>query len=813
MKIDRRRFIGFSIGAAAGTTLGLSGGRLFTKAMAAQDLPFYPPKGPETFALSVCAMCSGGCGVRVRRIGDRAVKLEGNPLHPINGGRLCPKGQAALQSLYHPDRIPGPLHRVGPRGSLASFERVSWDRALDEIAARLRSLRARSVPESLVLVRGNPTGIGGRMAARFVGAFGSPNDVVLDAGDSAAIAAMRRTQGIGQAPAYDLASADYVLSLGSALLEASGSPVHMTRAYGQFRQGRTGRRGKLVHVGPRLSITAASADEWIAVRPGTEGVFALGVAGALVAEGLYNREFVLERSRGFEDARNQDGSARPGLRTTLARDYGLERVAAETGVPVDLILRIAREFAAAPRSLAIGPRKGPSLPGRVFDHLAAQTLNALAGAIDAPGGVLLCEEVPLPSWPAFPKDAIAEAGRRRPRLDAAGGRELPPTGSHGEQLADAILAKTPYPAEALFLLGADPAFASAAPERFAAALERVPLVVSFSGMPDDSALLSDWILPESHFLERWDLWTTPPGVAYPLVSLAQPVLPHPIHDVRSASAVFLALARRVGPEVAAAFPWKDESALLRAEIDGLYQARRGALMGTPFDEAWARMMEGAGWWAPGYSSADELWKRAQESGGWWDPFYDHADWKRVLQTESGRLEFHAELLAADPRRAGGGAIESESTRASEDGADQKLALLLFEPLAIAGGNGAELPFLQRILDPGEEEGWETWVELHPETAGRLHVRDRAGVRVQSGQGAIAARARVTARVVPGTAAIPVGLGKRGGGRWAAGVGANPLRLLIPSRDPLSGVPDREATIVQVVVDGRNVEARPTKRRA
>ena len=204
------------------------------------------------------------------------------------------------------------------------------------------------------------------------------------------------------------------------MLEASSSPVHMTRAYGQFRQGRTGRRGKLVQVEPRLSITASSADEWIPVRPGTEGVFALGVAGVLVSEGLYDREFVLERTPG---SRTRRAPARPanGLRSLLARHYSLERVAAETGVSVDVILRIAREFAGARSGLAIGPRKGPLLPGQLFDHLAAHVLNALAGNVDGPGGVLVPEEAPLAAWPELPPDAIAKEGRGRPRLDAAGG--------------------------------------------------------------------------------------------------------------------------------------------------------------------------------------------------------------------------------------------------------------------------------------------------------------------------------------------------------------------------------------------------------
>ena len=746
--IERRRFIGLAIGAAAGTAFGIPAGRLFSGILGSAESTLYPPKGPERFALSVCALCPGGCGVRVRKIGERAVKLDGNPLHPVNSGRLCPKGQAALQSLYHPDRIPGPMKRVGPRGSFRSFERTSWETALGAIATRLVSLRDRRRPESLVLLRSGMGGIGVRVAQRFLASFGSPNDVALDRGEEAASLALYLSQGVRATPAYDLQSTDYVLSLGAALLEASSSPVHAARAYGEFRQGRTGRRGKLVQVAPRLSTTAASADEWIAVRPGTEGIFALGVAGVIVAEGLYDKEFVLERTAGFEQAR--DG--RPSLRSLLEQHYGLERVALETGVSVNVILRIAREFAAARGRLAVGPRRGPLLPGRLFDHLAAQVLNALTGSVDTPGGVLVPEEVPLAPWPSLPRDPIAAAGRAKPRLDDAGtGPSL--VASDPERLAEAILQGVPYPVDVLMLAGTDPIYASAAPARLRAALERVPLVVSFGSVVDDSALQADWILPDAHFLEHWDLHTSPPGVPFPVASLAQPALAKPLHDVRPVAEVLFDLAARIGPEMMASLPWKDLRTLIRAETDGLHRARRGAVMGGPFDEAWVRMMEGAGWWAPGYQSADELWKKAMETGGWWDPFYDHGDWKRVLATASGRFDFRTDLLSRVAR-------ETPVTAPGErTEAGNALALYLFEPLPIAGGAGAELPFLQGILDPGHEERWETWAEINPESAARFGIGDRTFIRVTSPQGAITARARVTPRVVPGVARGPTRSGQ------------------------------------------------------
>lgn len=791
MKMERRRFMGLMLGATSGAAVGLSTGNLLARTFATADSPYDPPGGVEEFRLSVCSLCPGGCGVRVRCIGGRPVKVDGNPRHPVSAGRLCPKGLAALQALYHPDRIPGPMRRKGPRGSLGSFEKRTWEEAFAEIGGRLRALRDQGKPESVALLRAGAVGLGARVGSRFLAAFGSPNEVRLDRGDAASSIALRLTQGVQGVPVYDLPATDYVLSLGSGLLEASGSPVASARAFGEFRQVRTGRRGKFVQVESRLSLTGAAADEWIAVKPGTEGIFALGVASVLVKEDLLDWDFIAEHASGFESG----GKARPGLRTLLERDFGLERVAAETGVPVNVILRVARELHAARASLVVGPRRGPLLPGSVFDHLAAQALNGLLGNLDKEGGLLVAEATPLPPWPDLPTRGPGAEGRKRARLDGAGKDSGKLVDSDPEALAEAILLKQPYPVELLILHDADPLHASAAPRRFAQALEGVPLTVSISAFPSESALQADWILPEAHFLERWDLHTTPPGLSFPLASVAKPVLEQPLVDARSSADIFLELARRVGGGVASAFPAPDPPALIRHGLDGLFAAQRGAIMGTAFDEAWVRMMEGAGWWAPGYRTAEELWQGALEHGGWWDPFYDHGDWSRVLKTPSGKFEFRAELLEGIAKeRAQQGKAEKK------DGAE--LPLLLFEPLSVAGGFGAELPFLPGLLDPGHEERWETWAEFHPETAKVHSLRDKGWARISSPNGSIVARVVVTGRVVPGAVAIPAGLGKRGGGRWARDLGANPFQLLSGARDPLSGLPDFQGTRVQIMVAQR-----------
>ncbi|HEY0593714.1 MAG TPA: molybdopterin-dependent oxidoreductase [Thermoanaerobaculia bacterium] len=772
MKIGRRRFVGFVAGAAAGAVAGFPAGRELEAILASAESPFFPPRGPESAAASVCTLCPAGCGVRARRIGDRIVKLEGNPLHPISRGRLCVKGQAALQALNHPDRVRTPLRRVGPRGSIDAFRRATWDEALGDLSARLAALREQNRSEALVLARGGDRSLDLRIARRFVAAFGSPNDICFERGDDAAAMALLLTQGTRAVPAIDLRNADYVLSIGSELLDASPSPVYLTSAYGDFRQTRTATRGKLVHVDPRLSVTGSSADEWIPIRPGMHAIFALGVASCMVAEGLYDREFVAARSTGFED---EGGS---GLAALLRDRYRLEDVAAETGVSVSVILRVAREFARSKRSIAVGPRKGPLLPGSLFDHLATHVLNALVGNIDEPGGVLLPEPAPLASLGRVPAP-------RRPRLDAVDAESL--LQSDPERLAEALLSRRPYPADVLIVAGADPLFASAAPDRFAAALERVACTATFAGIPNDTALHSDWILPEAHFLERWELHANSPAAPFPVASLASPATTLPDGGARAIGEVFLDLAKRCGLD--GAFPGDDCESIARAELDGIFDAHRGAIVGTEFDEAWVRMMETAGWWAPGYRTADELWARAADSGGWWDPFYDHGDWDRVLCAGSSRFDFRPDLL----RDLG------EEQRPFVEESSRSLALLLFEPLAVSGGSGAELPFLESLLDPGHPDRWGTWGEINPETARRLGVRSGDTIRVSTGEAAVAVRAMVTERVVPDLIAIPLGLGKRGGGRWAARVGENPLRLVGREREAVSRLPRLEASVQISVV--------------
>ncbi|MFQ5893821.1 MAG: molybdopterin-dependent oxidoreductase, partial [Nitrospinota bacterium] len=219
MDLSRRRFLHILGGSAVGlTATGL--GRRTAPAPAAQDeeewvrpRDRWSPK-EERWVTSVCQQCPGGCGIRVRLIDGYAVKIEGNPLHPLSRGRLCPKGQSGLHVLYDPDRITGPMKRAGARGE-DRWEPISWEEAIELVAGRLKRLRAEGRPEQLLALSGQVRGTVPELLERLCRTVGSPNFVTNEAHGSGASALVNAlTTGVEEPLAYDLEQSRCILSFG-----------------------------------------------------------------------------------------------------------------------------------------------------------------------------------------------------------------------------------------------------------------------------------------------------------------------------------------------------------------------------------------------------------------------------------------------------------------------------------------------------------------------------------------------------------------------------------------------------------------------
>ncbi len=431
MKLSRREFVG--LGLAAGAAGACSGCRpVFVTQLLGRAGTGKRPTGPIRWVNSACLQCRAGCGIRVKTIAGNAIKIEGNPLHPINHGRLCPKGQAGLQVLYDPDRLQGPMKRAGERGA-GKWQSISWEEAIAEVARRLAQIRQAEGPQTVAIVGGHDRGQTRDLLSRFARSYGTPNDIDGEpTGSAQRRLAHYLTQGVRNDLAYDWEHANYVISFGASLIESFQPTVFLQRMVAQMRRGRPGNRGKIVTVDPRLSVTASKSDEWIPIRPGTDGALALGMASVIVRKGLHDKRFLEEHTIGFE-----------AWKKSVLDGVSLGVIAAETGIPEATIERLGQEFAEKRPSFAVAGGGAGKHSNGLYNLMAIHCLNALVGNIDAPGGVSVQEYPSFTAWPAVNPDEIASRGLLKPRLDGAGTSRFPLAESVPSAFLEAIRTEDP----------------------------------------------------------------------------------------------------------------------------------------------------------------------------------------------------------------------------------------------------------------------------------------------------------------------------------------------------------------------------------
>lgn len=737
------------------------------------------PRGHEATVTTICGQCAAGCSIDVRVARGRAVRISGHEAFPINDGGVGPKGQTGAELLYHPDRLRHPLRRAGPRGS-GRWVPATWDEALAAIGGELAALVEAGDTKSLLLLCGQARGPMRQLFERFARAFGTPNLVDhRSMTDGALHLAQQAMLGVDEVPAWDWPRARYVLGLGSSHLESWCQTMHIMRAASALRRGLPGRRVKFVQFSARHSTTSMKADEWFPVEPGTHAALALGLANVLVREQRYDAAFVAQHCFGFEDWEDAAGVAHRGYKAVVLEEGELAKVAAVTGVPAKTIERVARELVDFQPAIVVGDATVGQSSNGLYTAMAVHALNALLGNVGREGGMLVPEPVPLKPWPAPVLSEVARAGLAAPRLDGAGTAACPLGDGAIHALPAALAAGQPYAAKAAFLYYSNPSFAKPGGRAWAEALAKVPLVVSFSPLPDESTLLADWVLPDHVYLERFDLVEAAPSLGPPVLGLRQPAVPA-LADTRHTGDVLLGLAKVIGGTVAEAFPWDSYRASLEARLEGLVG------------------VEGANVEA---DDAEGVLEAMRESGGWWKkaPAFRRSG----FATPSGKFEFYSQHLAAKLSAAGVDSdvalnalgVEArgdrlclphyEPPRAVGAVAEYPFLLLPYRAVNYAEGGVrhlkrlAELPLLGVTMSP-----WRERVELAPDDAAALGVKTGDEVEVETPAGARALFVHVRPTVRPGTLGLPLGLGA-----WPPTPGApsGGWALLSPqAKDGLSG---------------------------
>ncbi|MFZ2630675.1 MAG: menaquinone reductase molybdopterin-binding-like subunit QrcB [Desulfosalsimonadaceae bacterium] len=750
MKIDRRSFLTYTtaavLGGAAGTMLTPAPWKLMDDAAIwTQNWPWtpVPETGPVTYKKSTCTLCPGGCGINVRFVGSRPVKIEGLKDHPVNKGALCPMGLSGLQYVYGPDRVRSPLKRKGKRGE-GKWEKITWDEALAAVAEKLASLRQSENPQSVACITGREQGTLSSLIGRFLTVYGSPNLIPQATAQDAGVQAVFLTQGKIGTPGFDIENADFILSFGSGILDGWGSPARMSRLYGTRNPAQ-----KFIQIEPRLSNTAAGANRWIGINPGTEGALALGLAHVIIKESLYSKNFIEKFTFGFNDWTDAAGVAHTGF-ATMADAYAPEKVSRITGIPKALIEALAREFAGSSRPLAINGRGQGSLPGSIDETLAVHSLNALTGNINQIGGLSVIPEPTYAKWPDLAMDATASKGMQQPRFDGAGSESFPNSRSLLNRVPGLINGATgDSPIQALLVVEANPMYTLPDTAATRKAFDRIPFIVSFSCYMDETAAYADYILPNHSPFERYQDVPTPAGMSHQAISLATPVI-EPRYDTKHTGDAFIRIAKTLGGFIGEAFPWDDYAAFLE---DTLH-------------DQWDGLKE---------KGVVEIASDPAASEGF------------SFNTASAKYEFYPAA------RAGIGKKDTDVlpayTPAAIEGDEKRFSLLLipYDSMRLAGDQTANSPFMTKTVDDTVLKKQMVLVEINPTTGKKLNLKEGDTAQLVTPRGKAEVIIHLYEGIMPGLIAMPRGLGHTAYSEYLADKGANINALMGPVEDPASGL--------------------------
>ena len=440
---------------------------------------------------SICFECHSRCGVLLEVKDGKLAGVKGDKTHPHSHGYICPKGRAAREIIYHPERITKPLLRVGKKGA-GRFEETSWDHALSVIAEKFLGAREKWGAESVVLGSGTTRGMAPYLN-RFLSVFGSPTFMApSNMSGGPTIVGSAATAG------FALVDPDYEKTACMVLWahnpEASWPGLYMHHIRTGLKNG-----AKLIVVDPRGTNLAKKADHWLQIRPGTDVALALCMINYIIENNLYDKAFVENWTAGFD--RFKDHVA----------DFTVEKCSEITWIPEKQIEAAARTFATA-ESACIGPgMAGVCQANDAFDLSRALTsLSAITGNLEVAGGNLNC--VPPtrrrscygPDYSAY-NNLPEEQAKKKLGLDTYPLLAFIPIPSPPQAVWPAILDEKPYPVKALGLFANNSVCAYPNSKRVVQVLEKLDFLLSVDYFHTPTTAFADVILPPAHWTERDDV--------------------------------------------------------------------------------------------------------------------------------------------------------------------------------------------------------------------------------------------------------------------------------------------------------------------
>ena len=724
--------------------------------------------------VTFCRICEPLCGMVATVENGRLAQLRPDRDHPLSRGYACPKGIAMADVQNDPDRVTHPLKRVGGPGE---FERVTWEEAMSDIAARMRRIVAERGPEAVGWYMGNPGAFSYShtlWAKGFLDGLGSPHYYSAGSQDvNNRFAASALLYGSPLlVPIPDLKRTDFLFVVGANPLVSHGSVLSAPRVREQLNAV-IDRGGRVVVVDPRRSETARQY-EHVAIRPDTDAWMLLSMLHVIFAEGLVDRAFVERSVRGADALAQQ------------VQRFDPERSAAVTGVPAETVRELARAFALAPSAAAYG-RTGSCL-GR-FGTLVAyllDALNAVTGNLDRPGGAVFGRP-PVALDDIGEKAGLATYGKEHSRIggfpDVIG--NLPAT-----LIPQEITTPGKRQIRAFFVSAGNPVLSVPNGAAIEAAFEELDLLVSLDFYVSDTSRHADYVLPATTFLEREDVPVAFMGFfSTPFIQVTEAVVP-PRGEARQEWRIIDDLSRRIGIA-----PYSLKALRTLARLGYRISPRR----------------------------LIDVVLRTGPAGDWFGLRRSGLSLAKVARSPHGIVL--GDHIATD--------VLGDRVRHSDRRVHVGDAAALGEVDRLESSNGAAPQYPLSLIGLRELRSHNSWMHnspmlmrggrthalrIHPDDAAEAGIADGEQARITSASGAVEAPVTLTDEMTPGTVALPHGWGHRGGWRVANEAGGANVNQLAPS-DPehlerlagmahLNGIPVRVEAVAAPVDSTAGAEPAP-----
>ncbi|HOP86421.1 MAG TPA: molybdopterin-dependent oxidoreductase [Syntrophorhabdaceae bacterium] len=473
---------------------------------------------------TTCGICQIGCGALVHFTNGRPIKIEGDPLHPLNKGKLCQKGYASLEYLYHPKRITKPLKRVGARGQ-GKWMPVGWDEALNIIADKFIEHKKTFGPESVAFIRGAAKGLQDSYLTRFANAFGSPNITSMAyVCFIPRYAASMITYGFYAIPDLDYPPKTIIVW---------GANISDTLFHVYERLCNAVRRGAvLIVVDPGSNRVTREASMVLKPKPTTDLHLILAMLHVIIKEGLYDKNFVEQYTTGFRELANHVSAYTP------------EQVSEVTWIPADTIVHLARVYALNKPSAIQWGNGIDHTPDNFQTARAICILRAITGNIGIPGGDVQWTNPALieRGSVAFSLHDHIPPEVRAKRITK--GNALLPNQFYAlpQALIEAMITGVPYPIKSCYIQGCNPLLTYPNPRKVCKALEAVDFLTVSDMFMTPTASLADIVLPVATYLEFDSIVNAPYSLA--VTSIQQKATR--VGECRSDYEILKGLADRLG---------------------------------------------------------------------------------------------------------------------------------------------------------------------------------------------------------------------------------------------------------------------------